>query len=165
MKEEETQYKLTSVDYARLIQFAALKFHKVLLNKTQINKILFYVYGVYLTLNKGPLFTGDDPKAWPYGPVFPIVNKRVNINERVTRFTHEQVVAFKNNPAALQIVKEAVAVMHQATAMRLTQWSHKPGSPWYDSIYTKDGKQNGWNAEIPDELIKNYFSKPENKLN
>ena len=35
---------LTSIDYAQLIQYAALKFHNVVLNRTQINKMLFYVY-------------------------------------------------------------------------------------------------------------------------
>lgn len=53
---------LTSIDYARLIQYAAQKLHMVLLNKTQINKILFYVYGVYYAETGEELFNDDSPK-------------------------------------------------------------------------------------------------------
>ena len=58
--------ELKSTDYARLIQYAAKNLHMTRLNKTQINKILFYVYGVYLAKFNKPLFTDDTPKAWPY---------------------------------------------------------------------------------------------------
>lgn len=33
--------RLTSIDYARLIQYVAQNFHRQMLNKTQVNKILF----------------------------------------------------------------------------------------------------------------------------
>ena len=69
---------LTSLDYAKLIQFAAVRNHMTLLNRTQINKILFYVYGVYLAEVGEPLFNDDTPKAWPYGPVVPIVNNKLD---------------------------------------------------------------------------------------
>lgn len=68
---------LTSIDYARLIQYTAQRKHMVLLNKTQINKILFYVYGAYLADTGKALFSDDTPKAWTYGPVFPKPNKKV----------------------------------------------------------------------------------------
>lgn len=48
--------ELKSTDYARLIQYAAQKLHMVRLNKTQINKILFYVYGVYYAETNNLLF-------------------------------------------------------------------------------------------------------------
>lgn len=43
---------LTSIDYARLIQFVAANIYHTLLNKTQVNKILFYIYGAYLVFTE-----------------------------------------------------------------------------------------------------------------
>lgn len=161
--------ELNSVDYARLIQSAAQKFHSVSLNKTQINKVLFYVYGVYLAEKGKPLFKDDTPKAWTYGPVFPIPNKRVDIHEIINGFPIEKVKAFKDNKDVLQLVIRAVEKMHNISALSLTKWSHIEGSPWYDTLYVKneDGKvieQRPWGIRISDDLIKAYFSKPENRI-
>lgn len=60
---------LTSVDYANLIRYIAQQRYSQILNKTQVNKILFYVYGKYLAMLGEKLFTDDSPMAWPYGPV------------------------------------------------------------------------------------------------
>ncbi len=161
--------ELKSTDYARLIQYAAKNLHMTRLNKTQINKILFYVYGVYLAKFNKPLFTDDTPKAWPYGPVFPIVNKKINPDELVGSFPQETIAEFNKNSAALDLVKLAVDSMYNMSAVTLTQWSHQEGSPWYNALYVKDENgavvgQNKWNTPISAELIKEYFSKKENLL-
>lgn len=154
--------ELTSIDYARLIQYAAQKQHMVLLNKTQINKILFYVYGVYLAENQLPLFMDDTPKAWTYGPVFPRPNKSVDINEVIKSFPADKVKAYKANKKALDLVVKVVDRMYDKSAMSLTQWSHVENSPWYNTVYQKDRdgniiKQRPWNTRIEDSLIKDYF--------
>ena len=161
--------ELTSIDYARLIQYAAQKQHMVLLNKTQINKILFYVYGVYLAENQLPLFMDDTPKAWTYGPVFPRPNKSVDINEVIKSFPADKVKAYKANKKALDLVVKVVDRMYDKSAMSLTQWSHVENSPLYNTVYQKDRdgniiKQRPWNTRIEDSLIKDYFSKPENRI-
>lgn len=162
--------ELTSLEFARLIQFAAQKFYKMLLNKTQINKILFYSYGVYLAETKGNrLFTDDTPKAWPFGPVFPRVYKKINTDEPVNSFPAELVDAFQKNQKALSIIENAVIQMHDMSAYDLTKWSHEEGSPWYLTIYNVDKEgniisQNPWNSRIEDSVIRDYFSKPENRF-
>lgn len=161
--------ELTSTDYARLIQYVAQKKHLIMLNKTQINKILFYVYGVYLAETGNPLFKDDTPKAWNYGPVFPIPNKKINIDEEIRYFPSDKVSAFRKNPKGMQIIVKAVNNMHNISALSLTKWSHLEGSPWYNTVYKKDenGKiieQRPWNTRISDELIKKYFSNPENRI-
>ena len=88
--------ELTSIDYARLIQYAAQKLHLATLGKTQINKILFYVYGVYLARKGEPLFKDDTPKAWTYGPVFPIQNKKVDAYEEIRSFPDEKIKAYQD---------------------------------------------------------------------
>ena len=148
---------LTSLDYAQLIQFAALKFHNVVLNRTQINKMLFYVYGRHLAIKNAKLFEGDDPKAWPYGPVFPIVYKKINIEDVPRSFSKEKNDAFKANPEALNLVKEAVNKFYNWSAYDLTKWSHAVDSPWYKTKYPTSGAPAKWNTVIDDGLIKEYF--------
>lgn len=160
---------LTSIDYARLIQYTAQKKHKVLLNKTQINKVLFYVYGAYLADNGTPLFTDDTPKAWTYGPVFPRPNKKVDVNEIITSFPPEKVREFKEHPDVLDLVIKVVDNMYDRSAVSLTRWSHQEGSPWYDTVYEKDSEgnitnQRPWNTRIDDDKIRRYFRDKENRV-
>ena len=160
---------LKSTDYARLIQYAAQKLHMVRLNKTQINNILFYVYGVYYAETDRLLFEDDSPKAWPYGPVFPIVNKKINPDEIVTSFPKDVLCEFNKHSKALELVKTAVDAMYNMSALSLTQWSHQEGSPWHDTLYIKNKNgdiagQNTWNTPISKELIKAYFLKPQNRI-
>lgn len=149
----------TSIDYGRLIQYTSQKLHLQKLNKTQVNKILFFVYGRYLAVTGQKLFTDDTPKAWPYGPVFPRVNKRTDPSE-VIKFSKEEVAMFKANETAVEIIVAAVGKMHNMSAVYLTKWSHEEGSPWFRTLYEgmEKGKQRAWNTEIPDEYIKEYFS-------
>ena len=147
---------LTSIDYARLIQYVAQNFHRQSLNKTQVNKILFVVYGRYLATFGQPLFADDKPKAWPYGPVFPIVNKRIDIKE-IIRFTEDKIEAFKKNRLAQEMVVKAVKEMYMLSAKTLTDLSHAPGTPWYRTIYREDGTHAQWDTEIPAEYITEYF--------
>lgn len=153
--------QLTSINYGRLIQYASQKLHLQMLNKTQVNKILFYVYGRYLAITGEKLFTDDSPKAWPYGPVFPRVNKRTDPSE-VIKLSQDEVAMFKANEKAVEIVVEAVNHMYKMSAVYLTEWSHKEGSPWHRTLYEgmEPGSQRAWNTEIPDAYIKEYFSLP-----
>lgn len=163
--------ELTSIDYARLIQFTARRVYMTLLNKTQVNKILFYVYGAYLAQYGKPLFSDDTPKVWTYGPVFPRPNKKVVTGEEVSAewFTKEQIQAFRANPEFLSRIVKIVGKMKDIQAIDLTRWSHEEGSPWYTALYVKDdgGKITGqkpWNTEIPQESIKRYFSNKQNLI-
>lgn len=160
---------LTSIDYARLIQYTAQRKHMVLLNKTQINKILFYVYGAYLADTGKALFLDDTPKAWTYGPVFPKPNKKVDTSEIIKSFPPEKVAEYKADPKALNLIVEVVNSMYNKSAISLTRWSHIEGSPWYDTIYEKDENgdiksQRPWNTRIENDLIKDYFSKSQNRI-
>lgn len=162
---------LTSIDYAHLIQFIATKMYHILLNKTQVNKILFYVYGVYLTNHEEPLFKDDTPKVWTYGPVFPRPNKKVVSCEKIVRedFTQDQINAFQEDKAFLSRIVTIVGNMCNKSAFELSQWSHEEGSPWYTTLYEKDSdnkivNQKPWNTPISDDTIKEYFSNPRNAI-
>lgn len=140
-----------------------------MLGKTQVNKILFYVYGVYLAMKDEKLFEDDTPKAWTYGPVFPIPNKKVGAYEEIRFFPEEKIKEYRSNPDAMQLVINAVNRMYNISAVALTRWSHQEGSPWYETVYVKNKEgeiieQRPWNTRIEDKLIKEYFSKRENRI-
>lgn len=120
-------------------------------------------------LNGNPLFEDDTPKVWPYGPVFPIVNKRINIDEVINGFPQDIINEFNKHRQVLDIIKSAVDVMYNKSAITLTRWSHQEGSPWYRTLYIKDDhgniiKQEKWNTPISLEFIKEYFSNPQNRI-
>ena len=87
----------------------------------------------------------------------------------VKSFPADKVKAYKANKKALDLVVKVVDRMYDKSAMSLTQWSHVENSPWYNTVYQKDRdgniiKQRPWNTRIEDSLIKDYFSKPENRI-
>lgn len=155
--------KLTSLDYAELLKFAVYKFHRAILNKTQLNKILFYAYGIYLAETGKPLFDDDQPKAWPYGPVFPKVNRLVKPDIVPEGFSPDIVSLFQSDPVAMQAIKDAANKLYNKSAFKLTQWSHKEGSPWHQTIYPDDAQCRPWDTIIDNGLIQAYFSIENNR--
>lgn len=47
----------------------------VILNTTKVQKLLYMAYGLLLA-EKNRIITDEQPKAWPYGPVFPKTRKK-----------------------------------------------------------------------------------------
>lgn len=151
---------LTSLDYADLISWLTYKKYGVLLNKTQINKLLFMCYGMYLAATDGKkLFEDDTPKAWPFGPVFPRVYKKFIPGKVPVSFTKEMQETFWENQTAMQLADKIIDKYHAYSAYSLSEWSHMEGGPWHTTIYGKDGKkQIQWNQIIDNALIQEYFT-------
>ena len=151
---------LTSLDYADLLSWIAYTKYGILLNKTQINKLLFMCYGMYLAATKGEvLFEDDTPKAWPFGPVFPRVYKKFVPGKIPASFTPDMQEAFKMNPIGMKLASMIIDKYHAYSAYALSEWSHKEGGPWHTTIYGKDGKkQIQWNQIIEKGLIQEYFT-------
>lgn len=145
---------LTSLDYSDLLRFLAYNKHFVILNKTQVNKLLFMCYGFYLSEKKARLFS-ETPKAWPYGPVFPIVYKRF-ASRGLVAIPDEKMSQFKKDETAFKICTKIVDKYCHTSAYDLSLWSHQQGSPWYQTVYCDD-KPIVWNREISDEIINSYF--------
>lgn len=159
---------LNSIHYAQLIQYASIHLHMTRLNKYQINGILFYIYGVYYAKTKKFLFTDDIPEAWIYGPIFPKVYQEMNFNEVIESFTEEIIDAFNKDKNALYLIRKTVDTLHNVSARLLMRWFTKKDSPWYNTIYIKEGnrviEQRKWKTVIPDFLIMNFFLKKENNI-
>ena len=159
------EYILTSIDYAVLIQRAAYNLHNTFLNMTQIQKTLFYVYGVCLADFGTPIFEKDKPKAWPFGPVFPRVYKKVS-TDRIEALHPDAIEQFRHKEDVVNVVLKSTELLHGMTGSQLSEWSHMVGSPWYDTLFVNvpDGSlQNKYDTPIPDETIKAYFSIPSNR--
>jgi len=153
---------LTSIHYARLIMWLAYDKHRTILNKTQLQKILFVCYGLYIAQKNTSagniehrLFNDEKPKAWPFGPVFPRTYKSF-YKFPYTLLDSEKAEFLKDKPTLIQIYN-IVNSMYGMSARDLTRWSHQEGSPWSKALFAEKGKLK-WNAEISDKSIYEYFN-------
>lgn len=146
--------KYTSLDILRLITWIAYYKNNVILNKTQAQNILYICYGLSLAKSGVPLFEDDKPKAWPFGPVFPITYRRY-VEHYPAPITEEE----KKKFGAIPIIKEifnAVGCYCHYTSKSLSEWSHQINGPWWQEVY-KDNDGAKWNHQISDESIQKYF--------
>lgn len=58
-----------SIDVARAVM-TLVDVHGLRLNLTQLQKLLYIVYGTCLVTLGHPPFRNEQPRAWPFGPVF-----------------------------------------------------------------------------------------------
>lgn len=66
--EIEDRYIYRSLDVSLFLAAAANQ-RKIVVNHTKIQKLLFLVYGSYLSVY-GKRLLDEHPQCWPYGPVF-----------------------------------------------------------------------------------------------
>jgi len=137
----------SSIDIASYISYLCNK-NKLSCNNTKIQKLLYITYGIYLAIYNRRL-TDEQPKLWPYGPVF--VNafkeiKKIGCNN----ITNPDIEISKE---VKDIIEEVINKFGKFSAGALSDWSHEKNSPW-DEINKLGCK---WNTPIPDSLIKNYF--------
>ncbi len=145
---------LNSTEYSDLLRYLAFKRKKVVLNKTQVNKLLFMCYGTYLALVGKKLFE-EAPKAWPFGPVFPKVYKTFDRKEMPILISDENIKQFNSNLPALNICCAVIDRYSHVSAYDLSTWSHQEGSPWYKTVYSESPIV--WNKVIEDDIIKKFF--------
>lgn len=148
--------ELTSIDYARLISWIAYYKHKTILNKTQMQKLLFICYGLYLRDHNNPLFSDDTPKAWPFGPVFPRLYKRY-IEAVPQDLSENDKIAFLEDRNTLAMITQIVDSYYHYSANTLSDWSHQKDSPWAKTVFSGDGSSVTWNKVIEQQTIKEYF--------
>lgn len=158
--------KLTSIEYAHILQYIAYKKYGTVLSKTQVLKLLFMIYGLYLAQTDTLLFDDDTPKVWPFGPVFPRVYNSFDSSKsyNVPNSSIAQKYNNSENTIARKIVQIIVREYHNYSATALSEWSHQDNGPWRRTI-DKNGDNFKWNDEIPKELIKDYFQEFAGKLN
>lgn len=160
--------ELTSLHYAKLIMWLADNKRHIILGKTQLQKILFVCYGLYLVRhNDNPqcisqkLFADDTPKAWPFGPVFPRSYKRHSMLRGI--LMEEEKVEFSKDKETLYEIWHITEKLCGLSAKDLTRWSHQDDTPWDKALFG-EGKKLKWGVVISDESIYDYFKGSEWKI-
>lgn len=149
----KTHMNLSSLEYSHLIAWIAYFKQGVVLNSTQMQKLMFICYGRCLAEADTLIFADDTPKAWPFGPVFPRSYKHY-IEAVPADLSQDEKTAFAENPTTLKIIAETVGNYCHLSATRLSEWSHRPESPWRKTVF------NGapaWNRPIDPNIIRSFF--------
>ena len=136
-----------SIDLARHIM-AVCDENNIIFEKnngnTKLNKLLYIVYGVYLSIYNKSILT-EKPKCFPYGPVFPRVFKKY------IKLESQKLNLEKNLE---NIIQEVIKKFGNWKAGELSAWSHEDGSPW-QIIFKKSNNKYG--SELNDNDIIQYF--------
>ncbi|MCD6010460.1 MAG: hypothetical protein K0Q79_322 [Flavipsychrobacter sp.] len=125
----------------------------IVLNVTKVQKLLFIVYGYFLAKHNRVIID-EQPKAWPFGPVFPRAKKQIDYS-KIIKLDYEYLNVVKQDAELTEFLIQLLSDFGNLSALTLTEWSHKEGSPWHRTTQQQGFK---WNTPIPDEYIKEYFT-------
>ncbi|WP_109831388.1 Panacea domain-containing protein [Reichenbachiella versicolor] len=128
---------------------------RIVLNMTKIQKLLYLVYGKFMA-ESGKQISKESPKAWPYGPVFPRVHKKVKL-DNVKTLDDPYFAEISQDKDLNQAIIGVIDRYSKFSATQLSDWSHSKGGPW-DRTTKKEGFKWGV-TEIPNEYIREYFTK------
>ena len=132
----------------------ALAFNKgVILNTTKVQKMLFIAYGYFLAKHNHVLLT-EEPRAWPYGPVFPRTRSKVDYGKLI-ELDSPELKEIASDSKVKEVFTMIVDKYSSYTATQLSEWSHMQGSPWELTVRQPDFN---WNQPIPDAFIQRYFT-------
>lgn len=125
------------------------------MNQTKLQKLLYILYGAYLTQYEEVL-VNEQPEAWPYGPVFPRVQKKFAkvANLAYADITNPEYESIRNNHRLHSLIEDVLQTFGEWTAQALSEWSHRQGSPWAIAL-ANNGMR--YSAVISSESIKEYF--------
>lgn len=149
----EDRYAYNSVTVAKFI-VAYANAHRYGINMTKLQKLLYITYGVYMVV-KDERLLNEHPQAWPYGPVFPTTrNKLLKKDFLSIQLTDSDLQDINSNSEMHSLMNLVFKAYGGMTAAALSEWSHKPGSPWAKTVAQSNFQ---WGGRIPDEFIQEYF--------
>lgn len=119
-------------------------------NVTKAQKLLYCCYGTILA-GFNQRLTEENPRAWQFGPVFPRTFNGIKKGRVVPGVDHG--FSSRCNPDWLPLINQTVDFFGKYSAIQLSQWSHKKGSPWYRA--TDGGRE--LLGPIPGEFMRSYF--------
>lgn len=136
-----------------LAAYATSKGYEI--NQTKLQKLLYILYGAYLTLYD-EILLNERPKAWPYGPVFPRVQKKFakNIGFADADINAEEYRDIRENTNLIALINDVLTTFGRWTAQALSEWSHASGSPWATALANNNMT---FNAPLSSDDIKVYF--------
>lgn len=143
-------------DVARIFEYLSLNADGVPVEKTRLNKLLYFAQGHALSQLNHALFA-NQIDAWDHGPVVAVVY--TGFDKIVDRTMQDGIADVQISPDEMDIIMDVWDQYHGYSAKELVELTHEKGTPWADTY--KPGIKN---AHISPDLIKQYFSRPENSL-
>ena len=126
---------------------------KINLNVTKVQKLMYIAYGYFLAENQNHRIIDESPRAWPYGPVFPKTQNKVDYTN-ILDINATEFEEIKKDIDLTIVLNNIVDGYSKYTASQLSEWSHQKDGPWYKTTKLQDFK---WNTIIPDQFIAEYF--------
>lgn len=131
------------------------------ITQMKLQKLVFFAHGLYLATEHSRPLINENFQAWKFGPVVPEIYHAYKYygDEKITDFfwmfgsESKWDEMLKNADQKSQEAIDATwSSLKTMDAIKLSNWTHKEGSPW-QKIY-KPGIPN---LEIPNESIEHYF--------
>lgn len=133
-----------------------------------LQKLAYIAQGWNLAINHVPLIS-DEVEAWDYGPVFPILYDHTKYFgsgpiTRAIKYSDNNKIDFffgkdneKDYVADLDdnertVIESVWKKYGKYTAFRLSDLTHRPGTPWYETYFSE-----GKSARIPNERIRSHY--------
>lgn len=148
----EDRYQYNSVDVATYVVAYANE-NRFGINMTKLQKLLYIMYGTFLSV-RSFRFVDEHPQAWPNGPVFARVRKKM-LKREFPEITMADVDESLKGDAELEALTNLV-FKHFGTwnGDSLAEWSFKPGTAWERTVNMPGFD---WGRLMPDYYIKEYF--------
>jgi uncharacterized phage-associated protein len=142
------------------------------LDPMQLQKLVYFAHGWHLATSDEPLID-EMVEAWRYGPVIPslyhefksfgknpITRKASNlklVDEQKWDyiFVEPSIDDVSQTSTTRKLLDLIWNGYGKLTGIQLSNLTHKPGSPWYVTWQQAHGRKN---VDIPDELIREYFT-------
>ncbi|MGL5717092.1 MAG: Panacea domain-containing protein [Paraclostridium sp.] len=141
--------KYDALDVAEyVLSYCENELHRPISN-LRLQKVLYYIQGVYLSNNHEPLFD-NEIQAWDYGPVIPDVYYTYNgfIGNSITGVIPQQVDLLQDDE--IQIIQQVVNEKINGSVWDLVRQTHEE-SPWLNNF------RRGYNNEIPIADMEDWF--------
>lgn len=122
------------------------------LNATKVQKLLYIAYGTSLA-NNGHRIVSESPQAWPFGPVFPRTQNKIDY-KKIFNINDSEFSEISKDEYLTSLFSDVIDKYSGFSAGKLSAWSHLDGSPWHIVTLRENFK---WSTQIPDELIIPYF--------
>lgn len=146
------------------------------LTQMQVQKLAYIAHGWNLAITGEPLIS-EPVRAWPYGPVYPELYEHTKffgksaIGRLITtadsspaRFfgmtsADAQTYDAELTPSELQIIQNVWKRYGRLSAIRLSELTHQPNTPWFNAF-----RKQGQGAVLPDEEIRGHYTELADRL-
>ena len=143
-------------DVARVFEYLSLNTDGVPVEKTRLNKLLYFAQGHALVELNHELFT-NQIDAWDHGPVVAVVY--TGFDKIVERAKTSGIADVQLSTEEMDIIMDVWDQYRGYTAKELVDLTHEEGTPWSNTY-----KPTVKNVHISQDLITRYISRPENRL-